>query len=184
MSDAIDATPDGMRLSDWITLSPVVKATAYALMKALSIEPVKVRQVGISRPVSWLNAEMVAAMDAAVERLQGGATVAEIAASPDGHGQLQPAAHEPSLAQQLHLKAMFPTPSPLTRARELQQAAAEGLMLTTAELALLTGVSIEAMARLRSGMRLKGYRVVKVPGSVVDPEPVWRLTAGDAEGRD
>lgn len=181
MSDAIDAVPDGMRLSDWVEARPVVKATAYALMKALGIEPVKVRQAGISRPVSWLDTSMVIAMDAAVERLQGGATVAQIA---NDYGPLQTTEPEPSLAQQLQLKAMFPTPSPLTRARELHQAAAEGLMLTTEELALMTGVSMEAMARLRSGMRIKGYRVVKVPGSVVDPEPVWRLTDGEADGRD
>lgn len=73
-----------------------------------------------------------------------------------------------------------PAPEPpLARARALREAAAEGLMLTTDELAHLTGKPAEAIERLRSGSRLQGYRVWKLPGTSADPEPVWRLSEAE-----
>ena len=68
-----------------------------------------------------------------------------------------------------------PEPSPLARAAALQQAAREGLMLTSAELAQITGLPVGQLDGLKGGARLQGYRLRKIKGSTADPAPLWQL---------
>lgn len=68
-----------------------------------------------------------------------------------------------------------PEPSPLARARALQAAAAEGLILTSAELAQITGLPVERIDGLKGGSRLQGFRLRRIKGSTADPAPLWQL---------
>jgi hypothetical protein len=68
-----------------------------------------------------------------------------------------------------------PEPSPLARARALQEAAREALMLTSAELAQITGLPVERIDGLKGGSRLQGFRLRRIKGSTADPAPLWQL---------
>lgn len=81
-----------------------------------------------------------------------------------------------------------PAPDPLARARALQEAAREGLMLTSAELAQITALPVEQIEALKGGSRLQGYKVRKLKPrtrkakdgeqeSTADPAPLWQLQA-------
>lgn len=66
----------GMRLSCWIAKSSMAKSTAYKLLDALNIQPLKARMPASRVPVSWLSMEMLNALDPAVKRFHEGSTVA------------------------------------------------------------------------------------------------------------
>lgn len=58
-----------MRLSDWWESRDVPRSTAFRLLKIAGIEPEKVRADGSRSPVSFLNTDQVAALDALRERM-------------------------------------------------------------------------------------------------------------------
>lgn len=66
----------GMRLSHWIAKSLMKKSTAYKLLDALNIQPLKARMPESRVPVSWLSVEMINALDPVVKRFHEGSTVA------------------------------------------------------------------------------------------------------------
>lgn len=66
----------GMTLGSWIAKSLIGKTTAYKLLAALDIEPLKARIPESRKPVSWLSKEMLNALDPAVKRFHEGCTVA------------------------------------------------------------------------------------------------------------
>lgn len=207
MADVLSAVPDGQRLSDWIEQAPIGRTATYALLQALAIEPGKARLQGVARPVAMLTTEQITQLDAAVDRLQQGESISQLAGEPAASAiihehsrMLTPAGLEvalESLASALQalaapvapagletaleslagaLQALAPPviPTPLARARALRDAAAEGLLLTTDELAQITGLPLAELEVRRSGDRLQGYRLKKVGKK---PGLVWRLEA-------
>ncbi len=195
------ADPAGLRFSAWLEQAPIGRTAARELLTGLGIQPERVRLRGLSAAVAWLTPPQVAAMDQAAARVAGGESVAQVVAGAAGAtpspaagrdrsrsdadpgnlaamaaalvGALQ-AARDPSqpIAPPLPAAAV---PSPLARARALQQAAREELLLTSGELAQLTGVPLEMIEALSSGRRLQGYRLRRIRGSSVDPAPLWQL---------
>jgi hypothetical protein len=133
--DAIEATPDGIRLSQWVAGAPVSRATAYQLLKVLGIETEKVPIHGSRAPVAVLNNQQVAAMDAAAARIASGTPLSAIAAamvprqSADGPwAPAEPSADDPQ------------TPLSLPeRLEAIERAQRTGAPLTTAEVGLLIG---------------------------------------------
>ena len=184
MADVLSAEPDGQRLSDWIEQAPIGRTATYALLQALAIEPGKARLQGVARPVAMLTTEQIAQLDAAVDRLQQGESIAQLAGEPPASAIIQehsrmltPAGLETALESLAGaLQALTPPvfPAPLARARALRDAAAEGLLLTSDELAQITGLPLAELEVRRSGDRLQGYRLKKVGKK---PGLVWRLEA-------
>lgn len=182
----LQAEPAGRRFSDWLEDAPIGRTAARELLVGLGIEPIKVRLPGISAAVAWLDPDAISAMDAAAARVASGESVSQVC----GHATAEPVPIRDrsrldadgmtrALSTALQPQQGAPPSSPLTRARALREAATEGLLLTSAELAELAGLSPEGIRRLRSGMRIKGYRAWRVRGSAADPETVWRLTETD-----
>jgi hypothetical protein len=187
--EILQAETSGQRFSDWLEAAPIKRTAARELLQGLGIEPLKVRVPGVSAKVAWLTPEQIQAMDAAVARVQAGETVAEVCAAADAPpaepGMVAAPVRKPSrpdadtlaamLGAVLQLQQQAP-PSPLARARMLREVVAEGLALSTSELAEVLGRSVESLARLRGGQRVAGYRVWRVEGGATDPETYWRLT--------
>lgn len=205
---ALSPEPSGQRFGDWLEAAPIGRTAARELLAGLGIEPARVRLPGISAAVAWLDPQQVAAMDGAAARVAAGQSVASVVAAAGGDpappaphptrsrpaadpGQLLPmvaavidaleARRDPSQP----VAALPAPPSALARARALQQAAHEALMLTSAELAQITGLPVGQIEALRGGARLQGYRLRRVRGSTADPTVLWQLQAPpSATGRD
>ncbi len=204
---AIHLEPAGQRFSDWLESAPIGRTAARELLTGLAIQPEKIRLPGISAAVAWLTPAQVVAMDQAAARVAAGESVAAVIAEA-GDDDPTPApvrkrsrpAADPSqlatlaaaLASALQsgrdpsqpVAALPAITSPLARARALQEVARDGLMLTSAELAQITGLPVEGIEALRGGSRLHGYRLVRIRGSAADPSPLWRLTPPSAMDRD
>jgi hypothetical protein len=154
-SAALDATPAGVRLSDWIADAPIGKTAAYELLKALGITPAKLKLPGVSAAVSMLSEAEAQAMDRAAAAVAGGNSIAELTAlvtnsrtTATDRGRSAAAASEPT----------GPTPEALlTRLQAVQLAAATGAPLTTAEAAWLLGARPGAAVVTRG--RLTAERV-------------------------
>lgn len=203
---AIHPEPAGQRFSDWLESAPIGRTAARELLTGLAIQPEKIRLPGISAAVAWLTPAQVVVMDRAAARVAAGESVSAVIAEA-GTADPPPApvrersrpAADPSQLATLAAAlagalqsgrdpsqpvAALPATLALTRARALQEAARDGLMLTSAELAQITGLPVEGIAALRGGSRVHGYRLVKIKGSAADPSPLWRLTPSSATDRD
>jgi hypothetical protein len=126
-----------MQLSAWWESRAVPRSTAFKLVRIAGIEPGKVRVDGSRSPVSFLNQQQVAAMDALHGKLQQGATLAQL------EGALAPLRHpEPSQDTEpapLPEEADAMAQDVLRRLRAGRLALETGLPLSTAETAWLLG---------------------------------------------
>lgn len=83
-SDALSLSPvelDRLTLAQWYESRSVSRATAFRLLKLARIEPHKVRTPTSRTPVSALDPEQVAALDALAAQLQAGATLPQLEAA-------------------------------------------------------------------------------------------------------
>ncbi|MEB3362176.1 MAG: hypothetical protein VKI42_08655 [Synechococcaceae cyanobacterium] len=78
MPDALAATPAGLTLKEWQETRGIARSTLYRLLKAAQIEPEKVRPAGARAPVSVLTDQQVSLLDALVEKMRDGASVADL----------------------------------------------------------------------------------------------------------
>jgi len=183
----VQAESAGIRFSEWLSKAPIGRTTAKQLIKGLAITPDRISMPGLSAKVAWLRPEEQRILDQAAAQIKLNKSVSQVIAEAKG-GETAPLPAAPSrnpiaasqqdgLLRLLAAMGPSPAPSPLARARAMRDAAAEGLLLTAEELAGLTGRNRDAIDRMRSGSKLMGYRVWKVPGGSADPEPVFRLVA-------
>lgn len=75
------AIQDGLRMSYWWESRGVPRSTAFRLLKLAGMEPIKRKVRGVRVPVAFLDAGQVAELDAIVERLNRGETMAQMEAS-------------------------------------------------------------------------------------------------------
>lgn len=162
---AVEAVPDGQRLSDWHEDRGIPRTNAYGLLKLLGIKPDSRKVPDARKPVAWLSAEQIAALDPLAERLRDGATLASLQAQPLREEMLQlqdqllsgtvrdrsagaalaTVPHDAglsgmeALAQLAAALSPAAAPDPLTVPRRLAEAAELGAWLTTPELAAVVG---------------------------------------------
>ena len=79
-SAAVEAVPDGLRLSDWIAGSGISRSTAYELLKLAAIEPEPRRVEGSRKPVSFLTAKQLPIMEGMARQLRDGRSLADLTA--------------------------------------------------------------------------------------------------------
>ena len=77
---ALEAIPDGLRLSEWIADSGISRSTAYELLKLAGIEPEPRRVEGSRKPVSFLTAEQLPIMEGMARQLRDGRSLSELTA--------------------------------------------------------------------------------------------------------
>lgn len=75
------ANGDGLRMSSWWESRGVPRSTAFRLVKLAGIEPIKRKVRGVRVPVTFLDAGQVAQLDAIVDRLNEGETIAQVEAA-------------------------------------------------------------------------------------------------------
>jgi len=132
------AVPDGMTLSGWWENRKVPRSTAFKLAKIAGIKPGKERVDGSRSPVSFLNAEQVAAMDALHRQMQdNGKTLTQLESA-------LATLRRPETAQTPAQPAPEPVAADLSgdvlkRLQAGQLAMETGLPITTAEIAWLIG---------------------------------------------
>jgi hypothetical protein len=164
MPDALDATPAGIRLSQWIEQAPIGKTAAYDLMRALGITPGKARVAGSSAPVSILTAQQQAAMDQGAAAIAAGRSISEIAQAITTRPRPSATTREPEPEQP-------EPPGPdllLARLDAIARAQQTGAPLSTAEVAWLLGARPggEVVARGRITARRHARNVWTLdPGS-------------------
>lgn len=184
----VQAEQAGQRFSEWLKSVEIKRTAARELLQGLGIKPTKIRVPGISAAVVWLTPEQITVMNAAAARVAAGESVASVCAGgPAEDAAIAPVSgrerSRPDADSMMRLLGgllqahggAVPS-SPLSRARAMREAAQGGLRLTTAELAELTGRHIAGIERMRSGSRLQGYRLWRLPGTAADPETVWMLS--------
>ncbi len=160
---ALSALPPGVRLSEWIAVAPIGKTATYDLLRALGIEPARVRVPGVSVPVAWLTPQQQDAMDQAATAIGRGRTIGELAtvlqtATANDHEQEQ---QEPP---SLDLLAR--------RLEAIERAQRTGAPLSTTEAALLLGARPGSTVTVRG--RLKAEKLAR---------NVWVLSALTANDR-
>ena len=79
-SAAVEAVPDGLRLSDWIAGSGISRSTAYELLKLAAIEPEPRRVEGSRKPVSFLTTKQLPIMEGMARQLRDGRSLADLSA--------------------------------------------------------------------------------------------------------
>lgn len=162
---AVEAVPDGLRLSDWWEARQIPRTNAYGLLKLLGIKPDSRKVPGARKPVAWLSAEQIAALDPLAYRLRDGATLSKLEAELSGMVRNRSAGGAlASVPSEAELSGMVPhgsglsgmealaqlaaalapasaAPDPLTVPRRLAEAADLGAWLTTPELAAVVGMA-------------------------------------------
>ena len=166
---AVEAVPDGQRLSDWHEQKRIPRTNAYGLLRLLAIVPEQRKVPGARKLVSWLSAEQIATLDPLADRLRDGATTlaklqkelsGTVRHRPEGMeaGALASVPHNAeqsgivphssasfgmeALAQLAAALAPAPVPlDPLTVPRRLAEAADLGAWLSTPELAAVVGMA-------------------------------------------
>jgi hypothetical protein len=173
---AVDAVPDGERLSSLIERLPISRGSVFELVKVLGIETAKGPAPGGRGRVAWLSAaDAVRLEDAAQEVAAGRLRIA------DAGGALAPSPQHPGAPPTL------PTEAPsagsadsadgaglLQRIQAAEAAARVGFPLSTAEVAWILGARPGAAVVTRAGLRAE--RTAR---------NVWRLrSAASAESGD
>lgn len=161
---AVEAVPDGQRLADWHEDRGIPRTNAYGLLKLLGIKPDSRKVPGARKPVAWLSAEQIAALDPLAERLRDGATLSRLEAElsgtvrdrsagdalatvPNDAGLSGMVPNGPglsgmeALAQLAAALSPASAPDPLAVPRRLAEAADLGVWLTTPELAAVVGMA-------------------------------------------
>jgi hypothetical protein len=75
---AIDATPDGITLADWLSAKNIGRTAGFALLKIAKgrgFEPVMLRRAGVSKASPFLSGRVLEAMDALAAEHQGGQSI-------------------------------------------------------------------------------------------------------------
>jgi hypothetical protein len=168
---AVDAVPDGERLSSLIERLPISRGSVFELVKALGIETAKGPGPGGRGRVAWLSATDAARLeDAAHEVAAGRLRIA------DAGGALAPSPPTPGTPPTL------PTEAPsagsadsadgaelLQRIQAAEAAARVGFPLSTSEVAWILGARPGAAVVTRAGLRAE--RTAR---------NVWRLRSGES----
>jgi hypothetical protein len=149
-----DATPSGIRLSDWIAAAPIGKTASYALLRALNITPSKARWPGASAAVSMLDERQQQLMDQAAAALAAGRSIAEIATAIDRAPSRTPAAPvRPRTIANDQPQGAEPATTLPARLAAVRDALATGAALTTAEVGWLIGARPGAAVTVRGRLR-------------------------------
>jgi hypothetical protein len=75
---AIDARPDGITLTDWLSAKNIGRTAGFALLKIAKgrgFEPVMLRRAGVSKASPFLSGRVLEAMDALAAEHQGGQSI-------------------------------------------------------------------------------------------------------------
>ena len=176
---AVDAVPDGERLSSLIERLPISRGSVFELVRVMGIETMKGPAPGGRGRVAWLSAADVARLkDAAQEVSAGRLRIA------DAGGALAPSPQHPGTPPTL---PTLPTEAPfagsadsadgaglLQRIQAAEAAARVGFPLSTSELAWILGARPGAAVVTRADLRAE--RTAR---------NVWRLrSAASAESGD
>lgn len=173
---AVEAVPDGTRLSDWIESAGLSRSTAYELIRLLSIEPEARRVPSSRKPVSHLTAEHLEVLKPWAAEVRRGTPLPQIRerlgrlqtvpddtpgrsgivpdagvgqsriVPADRPGQSQIVPVDQVAALAAALQPPAPLPDPLRSARALAEAASLGVPLSSAELAAVIGMSISTVS--------------------------------------
>lgn len=168
---AVDAVPDGERLSSLIERLPLSRGSVFELVRALGIETAKGPGPGGRGRVAWLSAADAARLeDAAAEVAAGRLRIA------DAGGALAPSPQHPQTPPTLPTEAPS-APSAdsadgaglLQRIQAAEAAARVGFPLSTAEVAWILGAKPGAPVVARAGLRAE--RMAR---------NVWRLQSAES----
>jgi hypothetical protein len=168
---AVDAVPDGERLSSLIERLPLSRGSVFELVRALGIETAKGPGPGGRGRVAWLSAaDAVRLEDAAAEVAAGRLRIA------DAGGALAPSPQRPQTPPTLPTEAPSAASADsadgaglLQRIQAAEAAARVGFPLSTAEVAWILGAKPGAPVVARAGLRAE--RMAR---------NVWRLQSADS----
>lgn len=151
-SELVVAEIDRMALSAWYESHGVPRSTAFKLVKLAGIETTPMKVPSSRAPVAAINAEQKAKLDAMVEMLQAGVTVAEMERQIAGA----------MVASSSPAQTVSDDPGPilhpadpsalLARLEAAERAIASGLGLSTSEAAWILGVKPGAAVVTRGGI--------------------------------
>jgi hypothetical protein len=130
MSDALATTPAGLTLKAWQESRGIARSTTYRLLKAARIEPEKSRPAGARAPVSVLTDQQVALLDALVEKMRDGASVADLESALAA--TMAPLITSETVSDATTAAAAIPAAT-LARLEAGERAIRSGLPITTAE---------------------------------------------------
>jgi hypothetical protein len=165
---AIDATPDGITLTDWLSAKNIGRTAGFALLKIAKgrgFEPVMLRRAGVSKASPFLSGRVLEAMDALAAEHQGGQSIKTLEAKYSGEAmaiarrqtvKVDQAESAMALVAAMAAK-LTPPADPLQQARRLKEAADLGLWLSNAEMAEVIGMA-------ESTLRDKGHDYSPRPG--------------------
>ncbi len=168
---AVDAVPDGERLSSLIERLPLSRGSVFELVRALGIETAKGPGPGGRGRVAWLSAADAARLeDAAAEVAAGRLRIA------DAGGALAPSPQHPQTPPTLPTEAPSAASADsadgaglLQRIQAAEAAARVGFPLSTAEVAWILGAKPGAPVVARAGLRAE--RMAR---------NVWRLQSAES----
>ncbi len=165
---AVDAVPDGERLSSLIERLPLSRGSVFELVRALGIETTKGPGPGGRGRVAWLSAADAARLeDAAAEVAAGRLRIA------DAGGSLAPSPQRPETPPTLPTEAPSADSADgaglLQRIQAAAAAARVGFPLSTAEVAWILGAKPGAPVVTRAGLRAE--RMAR---------NVWRLQSAES----
>jgi hypothetical protein len=165
---AVDAVPDGERLSSLIERLPLSRGSVFELVRALGIETAKGPGPGGRGRVAWLSAaDAVRLEDAAAEVAAGRLRIA------DAGGALAPSPQRPQTPPILPTEAVSADSADgaglLQRIQAAEAAARVGFPLSTAEVAWILGAKPGAPVVARAGLRAE--RMAR---------NVWRLQSAES----
>jgi hypothetical protein len=168
---AVDAVPDGERLSSLIERLPLSRGSVFELVRALGIETAKGPGPGGRGRVAWLSAaDAVRLEDAAAEVAAGRLRIA------DAGGALAPSPQHPQTPPTLPTEAPSAASADsadgaglLQRIQAAEAAARVGFPLSTSEVAWILGAKPGAPVVARAGLRAE--RMAR---------NVWRLQSAES----
>ncbi|MEY2748901.1 MAG: hypothetical protein RLZZ168_917 [Cyanobacteriota bacterium] len=162
---AVDATPSGVLVSDWIATRGCAKSSAYKWLGILGIRPRREVNRATGKVESWLTDEQAATLTAYAEALSKGAKPSEalavigrgpVVAAPQVPGWMPPAGWEPMAPEPESADSEDDAYDALEllgkRLRALRDAVELGAPLTTREVRLLLGANPGAEQVSRAGV--------------------------------
>ncbi len=162
---AVDATPSGVLVSDWIATRGCAKSSAYKWLGILGIRPRREVNRATGKVESWLTDDQAATLTAYAEALSKGAKPSEaltvigrgaVVAAPQVPGWMPPAGWEPMAPESESADSEDDAYDALEllgkRLRALRDAVELGAPLTTREVRLLLGANPGAEQVSRAGV--------------------------------